>query len=457
MPNITFRLSGSDHESKNKKPKKSSTPIQSKKKKKIEKNVKQTTNEVRTRTKTVSHKRQFRRCCRSFVSFLFSRIGLCLVIFAYSIIGGFCFRELEKQTDCDELHKLYEINEKNEDSVEVAELEMTITSNFCKERLIANQTEERDKRRNHFILQLQQLLLHNVFSQKSNRNLTDLLTDYQFQYLFDYNENKYDNNDFNFANSILYSITVITTIGYGQLTCRTINGKLVTIAYAVFGIPIMLLCLANLGSTMADIFRFVYARICCAYCNLIRKNQLLNAYIVDDPLKVITMPLGGEFLDEATSKKQKITRERMDRMLRVDYRAITVPISVTLFVLTIYIIGGGLLFSRYEKWEPIDGAYFCFITLSTIGLGDLVPGQSISLTNGIIESALNKTNSVDLNNEKKDQIEKSYHVIVFVTLYLVVGLAMICMCFNLMQEDVRVKFRKYGNRLGLFYDSGEYN
>lgn len=44
-----------------------------------------------------------------------------------------------------------------------------------------------------------------------------------------------------------------------------------------------------------------------------------------------------------------------------------VPIWLCVFLVIGYIIAGAFYFHRTEKWEFLDSAYFCFITLTTIG------------------------------------------------------------------------------------------
>ena len=91
-------------------------------------------------------------------------------------------------------------------------------------------------------------------------------------------------------------------------------------------------------------------------------------------------------------------------------------------------MAGALMFSLWEPdWTYLIGSYFCFITLSTIGFGDYVPGTSI-------------------NNW--DSQEK----LVLVALYLLFGLALCAMCFDLMQEEARNKVRYIGKKIGLIKD-----
>lgn len=101
------------------------------------------------------------------------------------------------------------------------------------------------------------------------------------------------------------------------------------------------------------------------------------------------------------------------------------PIYVSLLLIVAYINIGAVLFRMLEEnWTYLIGCYFCFITLSTVGFGDYVPGT-------------------DLRAE-------SHGKMVLCALYLIVGLSLLAMCFDLMQEEVRRKFRVLGTKIGLF-------
>lgn len=52
------------------------------------------------------------------------------------------------------------------------------------------------------------------------------------------------------------------------------------------------------------------------------------------------------------------------------------PYSFTISIYS-YILSGAILFGRWEDWNYLDGSYFCFISLSSIGFGDLVPGDRV--------------------------------------------------------------------------------
>jgi len=103
---------------------------------------------------------------------------------------------------------------------------------------------------------------------------------------------------------------------------------------------------------------------------------------------------------------------------------VSVPISICLVIIAAYIIAGSALFATWEKWDYLTGSYFCFITLSTIGFGDVVPGTDM------------------------DQWS-SHQKLVLCALWLAFGLSLLAMCFNLMQEEVKEKCRWIGRKLGL--------
>lgn len=183
---------------------------------------------------------------------------------------------------------------------------------------------------------------------------------------------------------------------------KTDEGRIVTIIYAVFGIPLTLLCLTNIGDVMAHGFRWFYGKVCCGVCCILFTPRRRRR---SDPEK-------------------GVAAERMIIQEEKSSEVVEVPISVCLLLMTSYIFIGTILFAYVEAWDLVTGTYFCFITLSTIGFGDVVPGMS--------------------QKEWSQQWK-----LVSCALYLVLGLSLIAMCFNLVQEGVKAKCKRIGAKLGI--------
>ena len=53
-------------------------------------------------------KPQQKECCKKVLKFMFSHIGLCGMVIAYSVAGGFIFKHLEETNERMECEKAYE-------------------------------------------------------------------------------------------------------------------------------------------------------------------------------------------------------------------------------------------------------------------------------------------------------------------------------------------------------------
>uniref|UniRef100_A0A914WE88 Potassium channel domain-containing protein n=1 Tax=Plectus sambesii TaxID=2011161 RepID=A0A914WE88_9BILA len=142
----------------------------------------------------------------------------------------------------------------------------------------------------------------------------------------------------------------------------------------------------------------------------------------------ISRRMRGEMMDSRSYRSERSDRseEMSIRSLRKagsSYKREKMPVSVGIITVVLFIAGGAILFAVWEDWNVFDGAYYSFITLSTIGFGDIVPGQSLD--------------------------EGSQEKLIVCAFYLLFGMALIAMCFKLMQDDVVQKARWLGQKIGI--------
>ncbi|OCT79548.1 potassium channel subfamily K member 17 [Xenopus laevis] len=134
-------------------------------------------------------------------------------------------------------------------------------------------------------------------------------------------------NTWNYGGSFFFSVTVVTTIGYGNLSPTTVGGRAFCIFFALFGIPLNLILLNRIGHKMLSLVH--------------RCGDIMG---------------------------KKIRRQSLTKLMTSGFALL---IGLLLFLLL-----PPVLFKEVEGWTYEEGLYYSFITLATIGFGDYVVGRN---------------------------------------------------------------------------------
>ncbi|GMS94319.1 hypothetical protein PENTCL1PPCAC_16494, partial [Pristionchus entomophagus] len=159
----------------------------------------------------------------------------------------------------------------------------------------------------------------------------------------------------NLNSAIFYSFTVFTTLGYGTIACETWTGRCISMVYACFGIPLMLLTIGDLG----ELFQ--------------RKTCLLIDWIARKYRSIRTNPDGENDIEKGSTYSSDSDDDEDNERLPVWF---SIPLFITY---TCLISVAVYLFDEGENGEPgIDmpsAFYFVFMSMTTIGFGDVMPSS----------------------------------------------------------------------------------
>ncbi|KAG9469784.1 potassium channel subfamily K member 16-like isoform X2 [Eleutherodactylus coqui] len=144
-----------------------------------------------------------------------------------------------------------------------------------------------------------------------------------------------EQTNWDLSSAFFFAGTVVTTIGYGTIAPKTTGGQIFCLFYALFGIPLNLIVLGQVGKYLS--------RWSERFGECLRRNGM-------------------------GKRKAKI-------------------LTVIYFLVAGVIVFLGippLAFSQIEQWTYTEGVYYAFISLSTIGFGDYVVGSGAKGTHPFV-------------------------------------------------------------------------
>uniref|UniRef100_A0A0R3S433 Ion_trans_2 domain-containing protein n=1 Tax=Elaeophora elaphi TaxID=1147741 RepID=A0A0R3S433_9BILA len=314
---------------------------------------------------------------------------LLLVLIAYALFGGLLVhqfeapaeRELNAQLDQEtiERHKIY--------GKKISEL---FTSSHCQLT-----TEHNDKENSSEIAPLLKQIT-------CNRSLELLLAEYdELMGVLAYKHNLWRWADY--WNAVFYCGTIFTTIGYGNIWCRTTKGRVFTILYALLGVPYMLVVLNEFGKLILLYVRniWLFIRKCFKYSTQFILRWRTREYQVSNEGQ-IEMEKSREILESNNSSENDGANSEDDYEI--------FPIYGAILIIIVYTALCSLIFRIWENWDYFTAFYFFFISLTTVGLGDEMPDHP--------------------------------HFACVFFIFFIVGLALVSMCVSSVQMEFEMRFMK---------------
>uniref|UniRef100_A0A8D8DL49 TWiK family of potassium channels protein 7 n=2 Tax=Culex pipiens TaxID=7175 RepID=A0A8D8DL49_CULPI len=371
-------------------------------------------------------------CRRAPTSQCFSAIGVLLLVLAYTAVGSVLFMTLEGDTDDGDMiessvaaSKPYprhdvvssELRLKTVDRLWSITEDLNILYKENWTRLAAQEVQ-------HF----QDTILRAVRASRSQQvtNVQSNAKPYKWTY----------------ASAFLYSLTLITTIGYGGISPRTQWGRIGALIYALFGIPIILLYLSAMGEGLSGAMRCLFRRLrpsshssasnSASTSSSLSGNSVINSKSSSSELQKRSQQqqqqstsyhqtwtgihdphggYGGMSSGVGGSSTGNIGLSQRGGGSGSKHNQSVVPISICIMILICYVTLGAVLFHKLQPWGVLESLYFCFTSLGTIGFGDLMP------TGNVAQYAASA--------------------------YIVVGMAVVAMCFSLIQTELIIWLKKF--------------
>lgn len=197
--------------------------------------------------------------------------------------------------------------------------------------------------------------------------------------------------EWSWDDSWLFACTIFTTIGDGNIVPVSMSGRIFCVMYGFLGIPLFNVVASSLVSLITGVLRFLHS------ANLRRRRQREA-----EKLKK----------DEDSSELQTVNNSQEFHL----------SLKIVVSMVTAYLAAGTVLFSLWEEWSLFESFYYCFMTLTSIGLGGYVPRNMPHAVFGG---------------------------------YIIVGLVLVIMLFSAMEEEIVQPLDKIKKMVGFVENTEE--
>ena len=198
----------------------------------------------------------------------------------------------------------------------------------------------------------------------------------------------------NFGRSLVFSITTITTIGYGTWKPTRMHSKVFCVIYASFGIPLFL-CLV-----------FIWTKIFKNLEYKTRKSLKNSEDLVSRKVDIVS-----EQSLQNRDSKTCMTRKILIRVVSVTFLYFIIP-ALIIQRAEVHERSGFIKNELENPWSFGEALYYCFITLTTIGYGDYMTW----------------------GNNLSENVQRFYFV--FIEIWKVAGLVGVSLVVNRVSEKV---------------------
>ncbi|KAJ8675935.1 hypothetical protein QAD02_011721 [Eretmocerus hayati] len=244
-----------------------------------------------------------------------SHVGLLVTLMIYTLIGGLVFRRLELPAEFSRLNGLKEalLLKRQELITSVDGKNITSIAEWEQLTLRPYELAVQEAARSGFSMNL----IPNFTTSIDNSS----------------NSEQPFADRWSVVQAVFFASTILTTIGYGNVFPSTFNGRIFCILFALVGIPLTLTVIADYGKLFAEGVSSVAPKI---------RSKL---------------PKGLSSCVPSNHAGRK-----------------SLGALAAVALLFLYLACGAALFKLWEtNWTFFEGFYFCFVTMTTIGFGDVVP------------------------------------------------------------------------------------